>query len=52
LIFHFYYAAIFHLGPVEPLQTELYVARSDDSARTGLNALLEENIKKGWEKVG
>jgi ATP-dependent DNA ligase len=46
------YFTDFSAGRKEPLQTELYVARSDDSARAKLNALLEENIKKGWEKVG
>jgi hypothetical protein len=46
------YFTDFSAGRKEPLQTELYVARSEDSAHNRLNALLEENIKKGWEKVG
>jgi hypothetical protein len=41
------YFTVFSAGRKEPIQTEVYVAPSNDSARARLYALLEEHIKNG-----
>ena len=44
------YYTDFSAGRKDPLQTELYVTTSDKAARSKMQELVEENIKKGWEK--
>lgn len=41
----------FSAGRKDPLQTELFVATSEDNAKSKMQELVEENIKKGWEKT-
>jgi len=45
------YFTDFSAGRKEPLQTELYLAKSEEAARKRVADLIEENIKKGWEKL-
>jgi ATP-dependent DNA ligase len=46
------YYTDFSAGRKEPLQTEIKIASSDGTLREMLATAIEENIKKGWEKVG
>jgi hypothetical protein len=45
------YFTDFSSGRKDPLQTELYVTYSENKARSKMNELIEDNIKKGWEKI-
>lgn len=44
------YYTDFSSGRKEPLQTEIYTAVDQEELEIKFNKLLEENIKKGWEK--
>ncbi len=46
------YYTDFSAGRKDPLQTEIKIASSEDTLREMLANGIEENIKKGWEKVG
>jgi hypothetical protein len=41
----------FSAGRKEPLQSEIHVAPSEDELKSQLAAMIEENVKKGWNKV-
>lgn len=45
------YFTDFSAGRKDPLQTELYLATSEKNAKSKMQELVDENIKKGWEKV-
>ncbi len=45
------YFTDFSAGRKDPLQTELYLASSEKNAKSKMQELVDENIKKGWEKV-
>lgn len=45
------YFTDFSAGRKEPLQSEIYIAPSEDELRAKLVVLIEENVKKGWNKV-
>ncbi|MBK8624418.1 MAG: hypothetical protein IPN86_02210 [Saprospiraceae bacterium] len=46
------YYTDFSAGYKYPHQTEIKIASSEDTLREMLVNGIEENIKKGWEKVG
>lgn len=49
---HYYlYFTDFSAGRKDPLKTEINIASSEEMLKKHLDAMIEENIKKGWELV-
>ena len=46
------YYTDFSAGRKDPLQTEIKIASSEEKLRELLDKGIEENVKKGWERVG
>lgn len=48
---YYLYFTDFSAGRKDPLKTEIDIASSEDMLKKHLDAMIEENIKKGWELV-
>ena len=46
------YFTDFSAGRKDPLQADIYISPTEDELRAKLVTLIEENVKKGWNKVG
>ncbi|MDB5283883.1 MAG: hypothetical protein JWO06_2958, partial [Bacteroidota bacterium] len=45
------YFTDFSAGRKEPLQSDIYIVPSEDDMKAKLAVLIEENVKKGWNKA-
>jgi len=41
----------FSAGRKEPLEADIYMSPTEDDMKEKIDALIDENIKKGWNKV-